>query len=58
MKEIQARWDPLTQEVRASLPARFVVAMSRQDTEQLIEALRVALIDSEEPLPEFSPVKL
>jgi hypothetical protein len=32
--------------------------MSRQDTEQLIEALRVALIDSEEPLPEFSPVKL
>ena len=42
---------------RVSGPTAWEMVLTKLEAEQLIEALRVALIDSEEPLPEFSPVK-
>jgi hypothetical protein len=65
MKEIEATWDAFMREVRIGLGGqpqgkyghRTLIRLSKQETEQLMEELRVALIDSEEPLPEFSPVK-
>ena len=65
MKEIEATWDAFMREVRIGLGGhprgayghRTLIRLSKQEAEQLMEDLRVALIDSEEPLPEFSPVK-
>ena len=56
---IEAKWNPMRERVvaRASVPTTWEMLLTRQEAEQLIEELRVALIDSEEPLPEFSPVK-
>ncbi len=65
MKEIEATWDAFMREVRIGLGGhpqgayghRALIRLSKQEAEQLVEDLRVALIDSEDPLPEFSPVK-
>ncbi len=66
MKEIEARWNPAFKSVvvvQSVVVGRGVgmalkLILARQSAEQLMEELRVALIDSEEPLPEFSPVRL